>query len=93
MNLKLDLNLATALPILRKAQPYVFGLALIGVFGYTAYVVNAALNTQPQTAVPVSTATATKITFDKTTISKLKQLSSVSGDVPTGDLGSSDPFR
>lgn len=95
MNLKLDLNFKTILPVLRKLQVYIFGLLLVGIFAYTAYEVNLALNVQPATLSPesASTAGATKITYDAKTIAALKKLSSVSGEVPTGDLGTTDPFR
>jgi hypothetical protein len=95
MNFKLDLNsVKKFLPVLRQAQPYAFGLVLIGVFAYTAYVVNAALNVQPAPATSVSTvALPTKITFDKATIDSVKSLEVVQGDVPTGGLGTHNPFQ
>ncbi len=94
MNLKLELNaesLKALLPVLRKAQPYVFGLALIALFSYTAYFINAALNVQAATA-QTEIKPLPKITFDKKTISALKSLYSVNGDV-TLDLGKDDPFK
>lgn len=94
MNLNLSLDPKVILPILRKIQPYVFGALLVGVFAYTAYVVNASLNVQADEATQAATSdTATKITFDKNTIEALKNLSGVSGEVPVTNLGSSDPFR
>lgn len=57
-NLKLDLDLKQVLPALRRAQPYIFGLALIGVFAYTSYEVNAALNVQPAAGTAAGTTTA-----------------------------------
>ena len=93
MNLNLSLkpeDLKKLLPVLLKLQPYLLGAALIGIFGYTAYEVNAALNVQPGTA-PAST--QAKITFDQSTINSLKTLQAVGGDVPTGTLGSSNPFN
>jgi hypothetical protein len=101
-NMNLSLNpeeLKKLLPALRKAQPYIFGLFLIGAFGYTAYAVNAALNVQssaaPAAVAPTASPAApkTKIVFDKDAIASLKQLNTVSGEVPVGSLGSSDPFR
>jgi hypothetical protein len=98
-NMNLSLNpeeLKKLLPVLRKAQPYVFGLVLIGAFGYTAYAVNAALNVTPAPAVPAAVdpaAPKAKIIFDKDTVAALKLLDTVSGDVPVGSLGTSDPFR
>jgi hypothetical protein len=95
MNLSLSLkpeDLKKLLPVLQKLQPYVFGLALIAVFGYTAYEVNNALNVQPAAAIaPV--AGAAKVTFDQKTIDSLKTLQAVGGDVPTGNLGTNNPFN
>lgn len=95
MNLKLELNIATLkalLPQLVKAQPYIYGFLLVGVFGFTAYEVNLALNVQPapsQTAIqPLP-----KITFDTKTINSLNQLQQVAGEVPLGSLGANDPFK
>jgi hypothetical protein len=93
MNLKLDLDYKKWLPLLRTAQPYVFGLLLVGVFGYTAYVVNAALNVAPDATPAATTNAAAKITFDKKTIQSLKDLEVVAGNVDTGALGKSDPFK
>ncbi|HVQ44039.1 MAG TPA: hypothetical protein VMT30_03675 [Candidatus Saccharimonadia bacterium] len=93
MNLKLDLDFKKWLPIVRRLQPYIFGLALVGVFAYTAYVLNAALNVGPDPT-PVATANpATKVVFDKATIDAVKSLDVVEGGVPVGDLGKSDPFK
>ena len=94
MNLSLSLNFKTIWPIVRAAQIYVFGLLLVGTFAYTAYVVNASLNVKPAVTAPdAASTTTTKIIFDKQAISSLKNLSSVNGDVPTGNLGTTDPFR
>jgi hypothetical protein len=95
MNLSLSFkpeDLKKILPVLRTAQPYVIGLVLIGVFGYTAYVVNGALNLQPNKAKASGVKDVPKITFDKGTIKTLEQLQVVTGDVPTGNLGQSNPF-
>ncbi len=93
MNLNLSLkpeDLAKLLPALKRVQAYLVGAALIAVFAYTAYEVNAALNTQPATA---PQALGPSISFDKATITSLKNLSVVQGNVPTGTLGSqSSPF-
>jgi hypothetical protein len=95
-NMNLDLSkvdVKQVLAIARRAQVYVFGLLLICAFAYTAYVVNGALNVQanPAAADPATQKKST-ITFDKATIEGLKNLSSVPGDVPRGNLGTSDPF-
>ncbi|MDB5179177.1 MAG: hypothetical protein JWN01_1120 [Patescibacteria group bacterium] len=94
MNLKLDLNLKKILPMLRQLEPYVFGAALIAIFGYTALVVNGALNVKPAANSALTPAKlAEKITFDKKTIETVKNLQVVQGNVPTGDLGKDDPFK
>lgn len=94
-NLKMELNaesLKAMLPYLRKAQPYIYGIALIAVFAYTANVINQALNVQPASTqseiIPLP-----KITFDKPTINALKTLKPVNGDVPLGDLGKDNPLQ
>lgn len=94
MNLKLELNansIKALLPALKKAQVPIYGLLLIGVFGYTAYTINNALNVKPagtQSAVKA----LPKITFDKATMDSLHNRETVSGDVPL-DLGTTDPFK
>ena len=93
MNLKLDLDIKKWLPLLRQLQPYVFGVALVGVFAYTALVVNTALNVKPSAAPAPTAKTAAKISFDKKTIEALKNLDVVAGTVPAGDLGTNDPFK
>jgi hypothetical protein len=95
MNLKLDLNMDTLrrlLPGLKKAQPYFYGLIVVGLFGYTAYTINKDLNVQPAQAQSVIQPLP-KIVFDKTTITTLKSLNSVGGSVPLGSLGSNNPFN
>lgn len=93
MNLKLDLDIKKWLPILRQIQPYVFGVALIGVFGYTAVVVNQALDVKPAATTGTTPTAASKVSFDKKTIEAVKKLDVVEGTVPTGSLGTNDPFR
>jgi hypothetical protein len=97
MNMNLNLSfkpqeLKKILPVLRALQAPVIGLVLIGVFGYTAYVVNGALNVQPDKSKASGVKEVPKITFDKSTIQTLEKLEAVSGDVPTGNLGQSSPF-
>jgi hypothetical protein len=91
MNLKFNLDPKTILPMLRKAQPYIVGILLIGVFAYTAYVVNQALNVAPAAA-PSATIPKVSISFDKKTIDSVKSLNVVSGQVPASNLGKTDPF-
>jgi hypothetical protein len=104
MNLKLDFDLKKILPVLLKLEPYIFGLALIGVFGFTAYVVNVALNVKPTEVVgaPAGGATtgagatagaSSRISFDKPTIEALKKLEVVEGTLPSSDIGRDNPFR
>jgi DMSO/TMAO reductase YedYZ molybdopterin-dependent catalytic subunit len=95
MNLKLELNAQTLkamLPLLQKAQPIIYGLLLIGVFGFTAYTVNRALNVQAA-AGAASVKPLPRITFDKKTITALQTLNKVGGEVPLGNLGANDPFK
>jgi hypothetical protein len=92
-NMKLDLDYKKLLPILRQLQPYIFGMILIGVFGYTALIVNTALNVKADVTEPVAADPAAKISFDKPTIEAVKKLDVVQGNVPIGDLGKSDPFK
>ena len=95
MNLKLDLSMQTLkdlVPVLRKAQPYIYGLLLVGIFGYTSYIINKALNVQPA-ATQTEVKALPKVSFDKNAITALKKLNAVDGNVPLGDLGSSDPFK
>lgn len=92
-NLKLDLDFKKFLPALRRLQPYIFGVALIGVFAYTAYIVNGALNVKPAESAGAAAANPTTgIRFDKATIEAVKKLDVVPGTVPSGDLGKGDPF-
>ena len=93
MKMKLDFDLKKWLPLLRGIQAYVFGAALIGVFAYTAFVVNAAINVIPPNGALTAADPAAKINFDKKTIESVKKLEVVQGTVPTGDLGKSDPFK
>jgi len=93
LNFKLDLDYKKLLPMLRMAQPYLVGLALIGVFAYTAYVVNAALNVRPAAPGSISSEPPITIKFDKKTINSLKSLKVVQGEVPTGSLGTNNPFQ
>ena len=88
MNFDLKFNPKTILPALQLAKPYLIGAFLIGVFSFTAYIVNDALNVSPA---PAATA-APRMTFDKATITAIKNLDVVSGQVPSGDIGKDNPF-
>ena len=93
MNFKLDLDIKKWLPILQKLQPYVFGAALVGIFAYTALVVNNALAVKPADTVQTTAKPAAKVVFDKTTIEAVKKLDVVQGNVDPGTLGTNDPFK
>jgi hypothetical protein len=93
MNLKLNFDFKKILPVLQKLQPYIFGVVLIGVFAYTSLVVNAAFHTEADPTISAAADPAAKISFDKATIESVKKLDVVQGNVPTGDLGKSDPFK
>ncbi len=93
MNLKFDLDYKKLVPGLLKLEPYLFGLALIGVFGYTAFVVNQSLNVKASENAAAPASASAKISFDKKTIEAIKKLDVVGGDVPSGDLGKDDPFK
>ena len=88
MKLKLKLSPAALLGAAQKAKPYVIGLVLVGAFGYAAYVVNLAVNVQPA---PQKEAPK-KVTFDKATLTTIKNLDYVSGQVPSGGIGKDNPF-
>lgn len=93
-DLKLNFDLKKMLAVLQRLQPYIFGVALIGVFGYTAYVVNGALNVKAAETMGAAAANpAASIKFDKATIEAVKKLDVVPGTVPAGDLGKGDPFK
>lgn len=90
-NMKLDLKFdATALlGFLAKYGPTIVALSLVGLFGYTGWVVNQAFNVQPAATADAAPA---KVVFDKATIEAVKNLRVVPGQVAPGDVGKSDPF-
>ncbi len=88
INLKLDINLQTILPLLQKYTAPIVGFALIGLFGYTGWAINQAMNVQPA---PI-TAAQNQIKFNKAAITELKSLQVVPGVVPAVPLGTSNPF-
>jgi hypothetical protein len=93
MNMKLELNMASLkalVPVLQKAQPYLFALVIVGAFGYTAYIINAALNVEAAES-QTSIKALPKITFDKKTMESLKNRDKVDSNVPL-DLGGANPF-
>ncbi len=90
MNFKLNLDLATATKLLKRFGPSLAGLAVVGIFGYTGWVINEAFNVKP--AETIATEAAPKVGFDKTTINSLKNVRVVPGQVVPTNLGKSDPF-
>jgi hypothetical protein len=88
MKLELKFNPAIVLPILRVAQPYIVGIALISVFAYTAYSVNSALSVTP---IPVAEKPI-GISFDKKTLDSLSTLVGVPATIAQTQVGKSDPF-
>jgi hypothetical protein len=92
-NLNLNLNvesLRAALPALRKALPSIVGLALVGLFAFTAYELNSLINVQSastQSTIPP----LQKIVFDQKVLSSLQNRSNVNGSVPL-NLGTNNPF-
>ncbi|HEX3082294.1 MAG TPA: hypothetical protein VHQ86_03500 [Candidatus Saccharimonadia bacterium] len=98
MDLKLNLDLKNLdlkklLPVLKMLQPYLVGVALIAVFAYTSYVVNNALETKADPNATAAQPAAPRIIFDQSAITTIKNLEVTQGQVPTGDLGTSNPFN
>lgn len=87
-NLSLKLDKEQILPLLKRSEPLIVGLALIALFGYTAFVLQKAGNIEP--AEPSSKVKT--ITFDSMTIESLKGRTLVPGQVDPGSIGKSDPF-
>jgi uncharacterized membrane protein len=83
-NLKVEINMKSikeGLAVLRKAQATIYGLILVGVFGYSAFIINAAINVAP--AATQSTIKALpKVTFDKATMDSLRNRDKVDASVP-----------
>jgi len=87
LKLNFKFNRQATLDVLKRSEETLVGLALIGVFGYTALVVERATNVQPNPVAPSAV-----MVFDQPTIDSLKHLTVVNGDTPLGSLGKSDPF-
>ena len=81
-------DLKRLLPLLKKAETPFVGLALIAVFGYTAYIVQLSVNVKGE----APTASKIVIKFDQQTLDSLKNRTTVDGSTPLGILGKSDPF-
>lgn len=91
MNNKLKLNVKfssqTILALLKRSEATLVGLILIGIFGYTAIVIERATNVQADQVAPSAV-----MVFDQPTIDSLKNLTVVNSDTPLGSLGKTDPF-
>lgn len=93
MNMKLNLKFdpQALLKVLGPLAPYIVGLAVVGVFGYTGWVINQAFHVEPNAAAPAASP-AVKVTFDKQTVEMVKNLHVVPGQVQPTDVGKNDPF-
>lgn len=91
MNLKLNwkLNPRQILAKLSQGLPLIFGVALIGVFGYTAWLINGALNLKPS---ETTTSAPTAIKFDQPTIQYVQGLKAVPGQTGVTAVGKPNPF-
>jgi hypothetical protein len=91
-NLKLKIpsvnDLKLLLPILKKIETPLVGLALVAIFAYTAYIVQLSLNVKAT----APSASKVVIRFDQPTLDSLKSRTTVDGSTPLGTLGKSDPF-
>ncbi len=89
MNLKLPHNFRNYFKVLSSLKTALIGIALIGVFGYTAYLVNGATNVKSDSPGAVA---GPKITFDKATLKSLANRNNVPDQTPLGTLGKPDPM-
>lgn len=79
----------------KPMAPYLLAVAVVGVFGYTGWVINQAFqfdDAEVAAAAAPSGKTEAKVTFDKKTIETVKNLRVVPGEVQPTDVGKSDPF-
>lgn len=91
MNLKLKFDPQALLKVLKPLAPYLVGLTVVGIFGYTGWVINQAFHTEPAAATPAASPVV-KVTFDKQTVETVKNLHVVPGQVQPTDVGKNDPF-
>ncbi|MEO7617882.1 MAG: hypothetical protein ABIS59_03495 [Candidatus Saccharibacteria bacterium] len=89
MNLQLPTNFKPYLKRLSLLRTPIVGALLIGIFGYTAFVVNLATNVKSD---GISATTTPKVGFDKATLKAVSKRTNVSGETALGTLGKSDPF-
>jgi hypothetical protein len=89
MNLKLPTNFKPYLKRLSRLRTPVVGVLLIGIFAYTAFIVNGATNVKSDGVTP---STTPKVSFDKATLKTVSNRTNVSGYTTLGTLGKSDPF-
>lgn len=90
MNAKLSLKFdkEQIIPFLKRAEAPLVGLALIALFGYTAFVLQGVNKLQPEAPAE----TAKTIRFDAKTLESLQGRNNVPGQVDPGIIGKSDPF-
>ena len=89
MNLKLPTNLKHYLKHFSRLRTPIVGVILIGIFGYTSFIVNGATNVKSDGK---TTSTEAKVSFDKATLKSVSSRTTVSGYTTLGTLGKSDPF-
>jgi len=87
LNLNFKFNPQSTLALLKRSEVTLVGIVLIGLFGYTAIVVERATNVEPDAVSPSGV-----MVFDQPTIDSLKTLTIVNGETPLGNLGKTDPF-
>ncbi len=86
---KLPTNIAPLLKKLSQLRTAIVGVLLVGIFGYTAFIVNGVINAKID---KTTTASTTKITFDKSALKALTSRSDVPDQTALGTLGKPDPF-
>ena len=87
LNLNFKFNSQATLALLKRSEATLVGIVLIGLFSYTAIVVERATNVEPDAVSPSGV-----MVFDQPTIDSLTTLTIVNGDPPSGRLGKTDPF-
>jgi len=87
--MKLLFDYSAKLKVLRPFLPYLFGLGLIALFGYTSWTINTAFSPQPDVN---SSLIKGKVTFDQATINAVKALGDNSSQVQGVSTESTSPF-
>lgn len=88
LNLSFKFNPSQLLPMLAKLETPLVGLILIAAFGYTALVVQKAMNVKAD-----NVSSTIHYHYDAQTLSSLQGLTSVPGATPPSSLGTADPFN